>query len=141
MQKFKSFSIHDYEVDDKFSLDARTLKKYGLLDLEPECTPYSGPIKMVKEVSKVRTPFQKIKCLEAITQQVEFTIKKFYEDHHIDEPIALDADNAISILLYILVQSEQSQLLAQINAIEHFINKDAVSGGLGYCLATIRACL
>lgn len=81
-----------------------------------------------------------MKRLESLMQQVEFSLRKFYEDHSIEEPINLDADNAIAILLYILVQSEQ-HFLAQLNIIEQFINKDGVNGSQGYCLATLRVCM
>lgn len=56
MQKFSSFSIHDYDVDEKFSLDANTLKHFGLSSSKPTSKPYTGAIQMVREVGKVRTP-------------------------------------------------------------------------------------
>ena len=37
-------------------------------------------------------------CMLARNFTIKFSIRKFYEAHHIKEPIALDADNAISIL-------------------------------------------
>ena len=55
--------------------------------------------------------------------QIEFSIRKFYESNGINEPVILDADNAITIIIYILVQSEQSQLQTHLNIILNFLNK------------------
>ena len=53
----------------------------------------------------------------------------------------MDADSAISILLYILVQASQNQLLFHVLCIENFVRKEVLEGGSGYCLATLKACL
>lgn len=79
LQKFGAFSIHEYDVNEKYTLDDKTLKHFDLLELDPCGKPYGGAIQMMREITKVRTPLEKMKSFESITHQVEFTIRKFYQ--------------------------------------------------------------
>lgn len=141
MQKFNNFGIQDYEINPKYTLDISTLKQFNIETKNQIQKPYAGPIKIVKEVIKARTPIEKTKCIENLISQIEFSIRKFYEDNRIFQPISLDADNAIAILLYILVQSQQSQLVTHLTIIYNFLNKESLEGKLRFCLDTIKACL
>ena len=72
MQKFKQFTIHEYDVDDKFALDSATIKHFmkGEVEEKEIGQPYAGPIHMVREIARVRAPIEKMKCLESLVQQV-----------------------------------------------------------------------
>ena len=45
--------------------------------------PFSGAIQMVKEIIRVRNPYEKLKHLENLIRQLEFSISRFYEQHKI----------------------------------------------------------
>lgn len=56
MQKFNNFGIEDYEISAKYTLDISTLKQFNVDSKAQLQKPYAGPIKIVKEVIKARTP-------------------------------------------------------------------------------------
>jgi hypothetical protein len=141
MQKFKNLSIEEYDINPKFTLDSETLKLFDCQTSALTEKPYEGLIKIVKEATKARTPVEKTKCIETLISQVEYSIAKFYQDNKINSLIHLDADNAIAILLYILVQSEQSQLLTHLNIVYNFLSKESLEGSLKFCLDTVKVCL
>ena len=75
-------------------------------------------------------------------RQLESSVIAFYRDYQLNkETINIDADNAISILTYIIVQANQPHLSCHISLVQNFGNPVLKNGNGGYCLTTIEACL
>lgn len=77
--------------------------------------------------------------MQATAQQIEFSIHSFFKNQVKDpkikkENVHLDAENALAILLYVIVQSGQTSLLPHLNLMKIFLNPSLKKSHLSVCI-------
>lgn len=83
--------------------------------------PYLGAIQIIKEIIRVNNPSEKLHLIEGLQKQIESTILCFYKKYGIRiEGVEIDYKNMISIMLYVVIQANQTNLYPHTQLITHF---------------------
>lgn len=110
-------------------------KKYGV--------PYLKAIQYFKQIQTVRSPIHKLKVIVSTSRLIDQCIREFYESNqHILQKIQhYDADQILSIFLYIIGVCQYADLYRDVLLIEKTIHKDTLNSASGYMLTTVKGCI
>ena len=103
--------------------------------------PYKDCIKNLQKIEAANSPVHKMKTIVRTAELVNKTIEKFYAKFNINKTVKLDADQTISIFIYIVANSEISCLSTHLRIIEKFTTSNVLNSISGYYATTIEACV
>jgi hypothetical protein len=85
--------------------------------------PYSSAINILKSIKKYKTPFEKIIIIASLSDQIMENATSFWKDmeEYIEKDyLFIDADEIMSIFLYIVIQTQMPEMLTYCKIIENF---------------------
>ena len=106
-----------------------------------ENTPYNISIRTLRKINLFKNPFHKLKVIMQASEFLLKEIKTFYRDNFINEKIELDAEETISIFLYMTSQCNIPELISHCRFIENFASANTLNSIFGYYFVTLQACL
>lgn len=103
--------------------------------------PYQDPIKALKKFEQINSPLKVLKLLTEINNIICSCIDTFWHGSNIEkDKIRIDADQYLSIMIYIIIKANIPYLYSKITLINEIIKIIGPSKYNAYCLNTVNAC-
>lgn len=103
--------------------------------------PYIQCINNLKRIEEHRSPIHKMKTIVKTAELINASIHNFYKVFKIDKPVKLDADQTLSIFIYVVARAGVKTLATQIKLIEKFATNNVLNSISGYYATTLEACI
>ena len=106
--------------------------------------PYISAINLLKSIQKYRTPFEKIILIAAISDQIMESTTSFWKnmEPYIEKDfLFIEADEIMTIFLYIIIQSQMPELLLYCKIIKNFTTPFTKSFNIFYNYTLLEASL
>jgi len=102
--------------------------------------PYFDAIEKLREVAKLDTPMKKLKCITELNSVICKCIDDFWKGIPVpQEKLSIDADQYLSILVYIVIKAKVRDLFTNIALANEFATLGSTSSYNAYCLTTLQA--
>ena len=124
----------------------KNTRKYTYLNntnkLEKE--PYSEALNILRKINIYKTPFEKLIILASVGTLITSCVKKFWEP--LEEYITptflnIEADELMSIYLYIVYKIKMPNLFVHVDFIKYFTCLSTKSTMIGYYYTVLEGCL
>ncbi len=104
--------------------------------------PYEKAIKLLRSIKSYRIPFEKMLILSNISTEITNSVNVFWKE--MDGLISpsylnIDADELMSLFIYIIIKSQMSSLLVNMKIIKDFTTSQSKSTMIGYYFVTLDA--
>ena len=129
------------EYDDKKIIEIRNKLEIILPDEEG---PYSSVIKYLKKIKSYKAPLEKLIIISYLSVLIIDEVDKHWESKKAKLPsnfLNIDADDIMSIYLYIINKSNDPSLLIDFDFIKYFTTSTTKQSVLGYYFSTFEGCL
>jgi hypothetical protein len=129
------------EYDDKKIIEIRNKLEIILPDEEG---PYSSVIKYLKKIKSYKAPLEKLIIISYLSVLIIDEVDKHWESKKAKLPsnfLNIDADDIMSIYLYIINKSNDPSLLIDFDFIKYFTTSITKQSVLGYYFSTFEGCL
>ena len=106
--------------------------------------PYFSAINILKSIKKFKTPFEKILLMAAISDHIMENVNLFWKDmeQYIDKDfLFIESDEMMSIMLYIIIQTQMPEILIYCKMINNFTTDFTKAFNIAYNYATIQTSL
>ena len=104
--------------------------------------PYISAINLLKSIKKYKTPFEKILLVAAISDQIMESATSFWKDMepYIEKDyLFIEADEIMTIFLYIIIQSQMPDILLYCKIINNFTTQFTKGFNLAYNYTLLEA--
>ena len=102
--------------------------------------PYYEACQEIKKIKSFITPEDKLHCIVNTIEIMRCKIDEYYDKRCIKK-IVLTPDDLLSLISYIIIQSNVDKFLSEIEFIDDFVVDNLKMDMPGYYLATIHACV
>jgi len=103
--------------------------------------PYKSAIEFLKIIARACTPLKKLKYIAQMNNEICTCIDEFWQGTHVNpEKLRIDADQYLSIMIYIIVKGKITDLYTHINLSAELAALGSKSKYNAYCLTTFQAC-
>ena len=106
--------------------------------------PYSLAIKYLRQIYSYKVPLEKLIIISYLSILITQSVENYWSNINEDIPsnfLNLDADEIMSIYLYIIYKLDSSSILAHLEIIKHFTTNYTKQTVLGYYYSTFEGCL
>ena len=106
--------------------------------------PYISAINLLKSIKKYKTPFEKIILIAAISDQIMENVTSFWKDMepYIEKDyLFIEADEIMSIFLYIIIQAQMPEILIYCKIINNFTTQFTKGFNISYNYTLLEASL
>ena len=106
--------------------------------------PYLSAINLMKSLKKYKTPFEKIILIAAISDQIMENATNFWKDMepYIEKDyLFIEADEIMTIFLYIIIQSQMPEILLYCKIINNFTTQFTKAFNIAYNYTLLEASL
>ena len=106
--------------------------------------PYLSAINLMKSIKKYKTPFEKIILIAAISDQIMENATNFWKDMepYIEKDyLFIEADEIMTIFLYIIIQSQMPEILLYCKIINNFTTQFTKAFNIAYNYTLLEASL
>ena len=106
--------------------------------------PYTKAINMLKSIANYHIPFEKMMLISTISLEITECVNEFWMGfEHIIQAnnLNIDADELMSLFIYIMIKSELTDLLIHLRMIKDFTTSSSKSSMVGYYYVTLEASL
>ena len=106
--------------------------------------PYYEAIRILKNLSKCKTPLEKLVLMASISSFITDNIYKFWKPmEDIIKPsfLNIEADDLMKILIYIVYKSKMSKLFVHLDFVKYFTIKETLSTMIGYYYTLLEGAL
>ena len=103
---------------------------------------YERAIKTVKLIKNYQDPFQKIAVIASISHEITQCVNEFWKGMDIimtSSLLNIDADELMSIFIYIIIKAQMPNLLIHMKIIKDFTTSITKTTMMGYYFATLEA--
>ena len=129
-----------------FSLDSGGLnidnQNKLIINSSSKCSPYSKAIDYLNKLKKINTPYEKMLIIGNISLEITSCINEYWKnlDNIITKSLLrIDADELMSIFIYIIIKSQYPELLIHIKIIKEFTTCITKNTMMGYYYVTLDA--
>ena len=147
------------EIKDNITLEENSIKTYQnkstlnksdktVKCLEPKAEketvdymPYFKAIEKLNVFVQLKSPLHQLKILNESFELIIDSITEFYLDFNVLFDKYIESDDLISIVLYVISQSDLPFLTSHIRIIDNFITQNYLYNIIGYQFVTLKACL
>jgi len=127
------------------SLESRDLNNEGKMILKEEeeekFSPYREAIEMLSTLKYRKNPIQKLKTIVKVAELLTESIERFYGEIGFHRRDKLDADQTLSIFMYIVAHSNLDNLIVNCKIIQEFTTPNILNSVSGYYAITLEACI
>lgn len=106
-----------------------------------EKIPYKKAIAMLSDLKNRRSPIHKLKNIVKVAELISKSIDAFYKSCGTVNKKKLDADQTLSLFIYLVAKSNISNLGAHYKIIEKFTTCNVLNSTAGYYATTLGACV
>ena len=106
--------------------------------------PYSFAINYLRQIINYKVPLEKLIIISYLSVLIMNNIDKYWQSRKDKLPsnfLNLDADEIMSIYLYIIYKANFSTIVDHIDFIEHFTTSCLKQSALGYYYTTFEGCI
>jgi hypothetical protein len=106
--------------------------------------PYEQAIKLIKSIKKYKVPFEKMMLIATISTEITECVNNFWKNFDkiiTSSMLNIDADELMTIFIYIIIKSQMPELLVQTKIIKEFTTSTTRSSMMGYYFTTLEASL
>ena len=104
--------------------------------------PYYSAINLMKSIRKYKTPFEKIILIAAISDQITECASSFWKgmENYIEKDfLFIEADEIMSIFLYIMIQSQMAEMVLFCKIINNFTTQFTKGFSIAYNYTLLEA--
>jgi len=104
--------------------------------------PFSKAINLLKTIVNYKVPFEKMMLISTISLEITECVNEFWKEYeYVIEPnnLNIDADELMSIFIYIMIKSELYDLFVHLRLIRDFTTSSSKSTMVGYYYVTLEA--
>jgi hypothetical protein len=105
---------------------------------------YEQAIKLLKTVRKYKVPFEKMMIIASISSEITDSVNNYWKnmDNLITSSLLnIDADELMTIFIYIIIKSNMTDILIHSKFIKEFTTSTTQSTMIGYYYTTLEASL
>jgi hypothetical protein len=105
---------------------------------------YEQAIKLLKSIRRHRIPYEKMMIIANISSQITESINNYWKDLAkviTSSLLNIDADELMTIFIYIIIKSQMSDILIHSKFIKEFTTMTTKSTMIGYYYTTLEASL
>lgn len=132
-------TIQDYKNKSTFGKSEKIEKTEE--DETVEYLPYEKAIEKLNMLVPLKSPLQQLKILNETFENIIDSISEFYLKFNVLFDKYLESDDLISIVIYIISQSNLPHLTSHIKIMDNFITQNYLLNIIGYQFVTLKACL
>ena len=106
--------------------------------------PYSGAISYLRQIDTYKVPLEKLIVIALVSVIITDSVDKFWESMKGELPgkfLNIDADELMSIYLYIIYQLKMPSLYVQLDFIKYFTTNISKQSMIGYYYTALEGCL
>ena len=136
----KELLLNNIENEGYPSLPPKPEKKNIILSK----IPYSDAINYLKQIDTYRAPLEKLIVIALISVIITDCVDKYWESLKKDLPgkfLNIDADELMSIYLYIIYKLRMPSLFVQLDFIKYFTTNISKQSMIGYYYTALEGCL
>lgn len=105
---------------------------------------YEQAIKMLKSINRYRVPFEKMILVATLASEITECVNEFWKDFEnivTSALLSIDADELMTIFIYVIIKSNMPDLLIHAKFIKEFTTSNSKSTMIGYYFTTIEAAI
>jgi hypothetical protein len=105
---------------------------------------YEQAIKLLKSIRSFSIPYEKMQTIANISSQITESINSYWKDFSniiTSSLLNIDADELMTIFIYIIIKSQMSDILIHSKFIKEFTTNTTKSTMMGYYYTTLEASL
>ena len=144
----KIVSLTDFGLRD-FGCDFDFLKKIPPADqtVFPPVRPifFYEAIELIRSMSSLTSPLTKLQRLGELNKSIISSAESMHCDYLLgstdSKQVVIAADDLVSIMCFVIVQSQSSQILLDYQYLRAFVNQNEILGQEGYMLTTLQVCI
>jgi len=152
MKKNQNSDLHVYSSSNNLNESIKktlktkrgSSKKKEYKNVEMVQGPFGKAITLLKTLVNYKVPFEKMMLISTISLEITECVNDFWKEfEHIIAPnnLNIDADELMSIFIYILIKSDLYDLLIHTRIIKDFTTSSSKSTMIGYYYVTLEASL
>jgi len=103
--------------------------------------PYEEAIDMLSTLKYRKSPIQKLKTIVKVAELLTESIENFYGEIGFHRRDKLDADQTLSIFMYLVSRSNLDNLIVNCKIIQEFSTPNILNSVSGYYAITLEACI
>jgi hypothetical protein len=133
----KNIPIYSETTKDK-NIQNRGKKSYK------DYSSYEQPIRLLRSLRKQKVSFQKMLIIASISTEITESVNYFWRDMQnivTSSLLNIDADDLMTIFIYIIIKSNMTDLLIHSKFIKEFTTNTTQSTMVGYYYTTLEASL
>lgn len=107
-------------------------------------SPYDLAISFLKRINNYKVPLEKLVIVSYISVLIVDCVDKYWEDKKDEikpDFLNIDADQIMSIYLYIIYKSGLSEIIVQLDFIKYFTTRTTKQSIFGYYYSTFEGCI
>ena len=119
-------------------------KDNDILIILPPDTPYNLAINYLSRINSYKVPLEKLIMISYLSVLITKSIDKYWEAKKDDVPnnfLNIDADEIMSIYLYIAYKLNLPSIVVQLEFIKYFTTSITKQSMLGYYYSTLEGCI
>jgi hypothetical protein len=140
----KSEDLYREKIEQHVGLRCQDLGIEAKFQIDANGGPgYAKAISKLREIECNYSPLKKLDVIIATTRLICECVDDFWKDEpNMDRnDLIIDADQVLSIFLYIVIKARVTNLKGHLNLIYDFGRKIVQNGQMGYYVTTIEACI
>jgi hypothetical protein len=121
-------------------------REFSLLSKEKEYskTPYGEAIEFIKKIVEFKVPLEKLVIIASVSSLITQSVNKYWKNmgRYIEPSmLSIDADELMTIFMYIIYKSNMPLLFVHADFIKYFTSPTTKSTMIGYYYTTLQGCL
>ncbi len=103
---------------------------------------YEQGIKMLKSINRYRVPFEKMILIATLASEITECVNEFWKDFEniiTSSLLNIDADELMTIFIYVVIKAHMPELLIHSKFIKEFTTSNSRSTMIGYYFTTLEA--
>ena len=103
---------------------------------------YEQAIKMLKSINRYRVPFEKMILIATLASEITECVNEFWKDFEniiTSSLLNIDADELMTIFIFVVIKSHMPDLLIHSKIIKEFTTSNSRSTMIGYYFTTLEA--
>jgi len=103
---------------------------------------YEQAIKMLKSINRYRVPFEKMILIATLASEITECVNEFWKDFEniiTASLLNIDADELMTIFIYVVIKSHMPELLIHAKFIKEFTTNNSRATMIGYYFTTLEA--
>lgn len=133
-------SKRELKIYSESDIMTKTMKKKKTYK-QPQI-PFDQAVKLLKSLKRYRVPFEKMMLIATISSEITECVNnywKYFEEVITSSLLNIDADELMTIFIYIIIKTQMPEILIHSKFIKEFTTSTTRSTMVGYYYTTVEA--